>query len=381
MRFVHLSDIHVGKTVNEFSMIEDQRYILNDIIEKITHLKPHVVIIAGDVYDKSVPSAEAVELLDEFITKLSAKKIPIYIISGNHDSGTRLNFGSKLMESNQVYISGTYNGTLDCHTVSDEYGEVNIYMLPFIKPAVVRGFFENEQIDTYEQAVQAVIDAANIDKSQRNILVAHQFVTAGTLQPERTLSENVSVGGVDNIDIKCFDGFDYVALGHLHNPQRVGKETVRYCGTPLKYSFSESTCEKSLTAAEIKEKNNVEIAALPLVPLRDMRCIKGKIDVLLSKEIYSAANRNDYLQVILTDEEELFEPMNRLRRVYPNIMRLDFDNARTRVDNSVADVTDMESKSTLELFEEFYKLQNNAELNPPKEAVLKDIIERLEETV
>lgn len=377
MRFVHLSDIHIGKNVNEFSMLLDQQFILNEILEELDHINPDAVLIAGDVYDKAVPSAEAVEVLDDFITRLAGKAVPVFIISGNHDSGERLSFGSRLMQSNRIYICGGYNGTLEKYVLTDSLGDVNVYLLPFIKPPAVRRFFQDKEISTYEQAVTAILEKEEIDSSSRNILVAHQFITGGADLPQRANSESVSVGGVDNIDVSLFHKFDYVALGHLHNPQRVGRDTVRYCGSPLKYSFSECRYNKSLTVVDIAEKNKVAVQLIPLEPRRDMREIRGNIDVLMSAEIVNSGNNEDYLHVTLTDEQDLFDPMGRLRTVYPNIMRLDIDNQRTQKDNAIDAVNEMEGKSNLQLFNEFYRLQNNHDINKDKCKIVMEILQGL----
>ena len=266
MKLIHLSDLHLGKRVNECSMLEDQQYILGEILRIIDSEAPDAVLIAGDVYDKSVPSAEAVTLLDDFLVQLASRRVQTCLISGNHDSAERLSFGGRLMDAAGIHIAPVYDGSLTPLTLSDEHGPVDIYLLPFLKPVQVRRFFPDEDIESYTDAMAAVLRAANVDTARRNVLVAHQFV-AGAVPCE---SEEFSVGGTDNVAVCVFDDFDYVALGHIHGPQKVGRETVRYCGTPLKYSFSEVSHKKSVTVVEMGEKGSVGIRTVPLVPRRDM---------------------------------------------------------------------------------------------------------------
>ena len=318
MRFLHLSDLHIGKRVNEFSMIEDQRYILAQILEVLDENGTDGVLIAGDIYDKPVPSVEAVQLFDEFLNQLVLRKIPVFIVSGNHDSGERLSFGAKLMEGRDVYISRIYGGEVQKVTWNDTYGELCIYLLPFIKPSVVRHSFPGEEIADYEDAFEKVRQHMTLDQTKRNVLVAHQFVTGA----KSCESEEVTVGGVDQIRASYFDGFDYVALGHLHSPQNVGRDTLRYCGTPLKYSFSEAEQQKSVTFVELKEKGSVTVRETPLKPLRDMRKIRGTYLQVTSKSFYERFSTQDYLHVTLTDEEDVLDGLQKLRIIYPNLMRL-----------------------------------------------------------
>ena len=271
MKLIHLSDLHLGKRVNEFSMLEDQRHILWEIIRIIDSEGPDGVIIAGDVYDKPVPPAEAVALLDEFLFSLSGRGTEVFVISGNHDSPERLAFGGRIMEHSGIHLAPVYNGNVRPVTLTDRYGDLKLYLLPFVKPAHVRRFFPEREIVSYTDAVSAAVEAMEIDMSCRNVLVTHQFVTGAV----RCESEEISVGGADNVDAAVFDGFDYVALGHIHGPQQVGKPTLRYCGTPLKYSFSEAGQKKSLTVVELREKGQVEVRTVPLAPLRDMAELRG----------------------------------------------------------------------------------------------------------
>lgn len=375
MKFAHLSDLHLGKRIYEFSMVKDQEYILDKIIEIIIEEQVDGILIAGDIYDKSVPSAEAVQLFDSFLTRLSREKIPVYIISGNHDSTERLSFGSQMFISSGIYISRTYDGDTKPVVLEDEYGKVNIFLLPFLKPAIVRHALEREDITGYQEAVEAAVDKLAINREERNILVAHQFVTGAG----RSDSEEVAVGGVDNIDRKVFEDFDYVALGHIHGPQHVGKETVRYCGTPLKYSFSEASHTKSVTIVELSAKGKVDIRTVPLVPLRDMRRIKGTYMEVTDRTAYTPQNRVDYVEVTLTDEQDIPNAMEKLRTVYPNLMCLKYDNKRTRESREIQEVQKQEKKSEKEMFEDFYELVNHTPVTEEQEKFLKDLIQKLKE--
>lgn len=359
MRFIHLADLHIGRRVNEFSLLDDQKHILQQILEICVEIQPDGLVIAGDVYDKTIPAAEAVELLDEFLTEVAGLCIPCWVVSGNHDSAERIAFGSRIMAAQGVHMARVFDGTLTPTTVHDKYGEVDIYLLPFIKPAQVRRFYPEVDIDSFESAVRKVIDGCYLTPGRRNILVAHQFVTSVGMEPERSDSESISVGGVDNVDAGVFAAFDYVALGHLHSPQAIGRNTIRYAGSPLKYSFSEVRQTKSVTVVDIREKGDIQIETMPLEPLRDMRRIKGPIAQLLAPATYFGTNTGDYLHVTLTDEDEIVDAMSKLRTVYPNVMHLDYDNQRSRALNKIGAALDAADKNPLQLFEEFYRLQNN----------------------
>lgn len=379
MKLMHLADLHIGKRVNEFNMLEDQKIILSQILDIVDNQKVDAIIIAGDVYDKSVPTGEAVEVLDEFLTQLMQREKRIYMISGNHDSQERLNFGSRIMYNNGIHIEGTFNGQLKKYKVTDEYGELNICMLPFIKPAMVAPFFKDEEIVSYEKAVECVIKNSNISGLDRNVLISHQFVVAGEIKPERCESENISVGGVDDVNYTIFDNFDYVALGHLHAPQHIGRDTVRYSGSPLKYSFSECRHQKSVTIVEIHEKGNVKYTKVPLIPIRDMRQIKGKLFELTRPEVYTQGNCQDYIHVTLTDEEEVIDAIGKLKLIYPNIMKLDFENKRSKLNENskTAASGDVSLKRPIELFLEFYKNQNNIDMTSAEEAIVQQIFDQV----
>lgn len=362
MKLFHLSDLHIGKRVNEVSMLEDQAYILAQILSLIDEERPDALLIAGDVYDKSIPPAEAVSLFDDFLYSVSRRNVPVLLISGNHDSPERLAFGRRMMEGAGVYISPVYAGETTPVTLHDAHGDVHFWLLPFLKPAHVRRFEPEAEIESYTDAVRVAIDRMNVDFSARNVLLTHQFVTgAATCE-----SEELSVGGTDNVDVSAFDGFDYVALGHLHGPQNVGDSRVRYCGTPLKYSFSEEKQAKSVTVVHLGEKGTLHLEALALRPLHDMRRIRGSFAQLTAQG--TAQTTQDYLHIVLTDEEDVPEAMGRLRQIYPQIMKLNYDNTRTRSDQIVEGAQDVQRKSPLALFEELYEQMNNRPMSEAQRA-------------
>lgn len=374
MKFIHLSDLHIGKRVNEYPMIEDQKYILTKIVNIIDEVKPDGVIIAGDVYDKPVPSAEAVELFDDFLFRLSKRSLKVFVISGNHDSPERIAFASRLIEKSGIYMSPVYSGEVKPITLTDEFGELDIYMLPFIKPAHVRRFFENAEIKSYTEAVKTAVENMQVDPSKRNMIITHQFVTGS----ERCESEELSVGGTDNVDGSVFNDFDYVALGHIHGPQNCGSEKIHYCGTPLKYSFSEANHKKSVTVVEFKEKGNLKIETIPLTPLRDMKEIKGTYEEIMSKDFYKDTTyQEDYMHITLTDEEDVYDAIGKLRTVYKNLMKLDYDNKRTRGASHSALVADVENKSHFELFSDFYEELNSQPMSDNQSEFIKSLIEKI----
>lgn len=373
MKFIHLSDLHLGKRVNEFSMIEDQKYILLQTINIIDDEKPDAVIIAGDIYDKSIPSEEAMLLFDDFLLRLSKRNISVFVISGNHDSSVRLSDHSKLIENQGIYLSPVYDGMLKPVSMEDEYGEINVYMLPFIKPVIIKQYFSDEEILSYTDAVRVAIKHMNVDCNKRNVLVAHQFVLgAATCESEEHI-----VGGLDSVSSDVFDCFDYVALGHIHGKQYIGRETVRYCGTLLKYSFSEKNHVKSVTVVDIKEKGNIDIREVMLTPKRDLREIKGSYEYITNRKNYEGTNVDDYVHIVLTDEEDVIDAIGKLRTIYPNIMKLSYDNKRTRENNVLTEAGAIEEKSPLELFEDFYSMQNNVSMSPWQTDYVKELIEEI----
>lgn len=372
MKFIHLSDLHLGKRVNEYSMLEDQEYILKIIINIVDDEKPDGVIIAGDVYDKSVPAAEAVQLFDNFLVQLAKRKLEVFVISGNHDSPERIAFGARIMDASGIHMSPVYDGNIAPISMRDGYGTVDVYMLPFIKPAHVRRFCDDE-ITTYTDAINHAISKLSINHDNRNILVTHQFVTGSS----RSESEEISVGGSDNVDAYVFEPFDYVALGHIHSPQNCGSEYIRYCGTPLKYSFSEANDQKSVTVVEFLEKGNVSYKTVGLIPLHDLVELKGTYKELTLKAFYENTTwQEDYTHITLTNEEDIPDAIGKLRTVYHRLMKLDYDNKRTRSSMEIRGATDVESKSPLELFSDFYELQNNQSMNPEQFEYMKSLIEK-----
>lgn len=381
MRFIHLSDLHIGKRVNDFSMIEDQRYILDRILEIIKEEEPQAVLIAGDVYDKPLPPAEAVSLFDDFISRLAETDTEVFIISGNHDSAERLSFGAQIMDKQGIHFAGGYDGSTRCFSLEDEYGKVNFYMLPFLKPVHVRQAFPDDEkaaeITTFTDAVGFAIDKMNINTDERNVIMAHQYCT-GAIRSE---SEDISVGGLDNVDASVFEPFDYTALGHLHGPQVTGGARIRYCGSPLKYSFSEANQNKSLTIIEFGDKKDgvckVHMRTPELVPMRDMRVLKGKFSELTDKNYYKHINADDYMRIILTNEEDIIGALAGLRAVYPNIMRLEYDNLRTRAAAIVPDSEGNDSRTPLEIFSGLYEAQNGRAMDEDQTGLISSLIDKV----
>ena len=373
MKIIHLSDLHLGKRVNEFSMIEDQADILEKILMVIDGEKPDAVVIAGDIYDKAVPSVEAVNLFDRFLNQLAMRELKTMVISGNHDSPDRIAFASRLISISGVYLSPVYDGSIAPVTLFDEYGPVHFYLLPFIKPVHVRQALGREDILTYTDAMRAAVGAMHIDSRERNVLVTHQFLTGAV----RSESEEVTVGTADNVDASVFSDFDYVALGHLHGPQNVGSERIRYCGTPLKYSFSEAEHKKSVTVVTLGEKGSFSLHTVPLVPRHDMRRIKGTYDELANRSFYEGTARDDYLMITLTDEEDIVDAIGKLRVIYPNLMKLAYDNTRTRsgIWNEAARQT--EKKSPFTLFEELYEKQNGKPFSDEQAGLVRRLISEI----
>lgn len=376
MKFLHLADLHLGKRVNGFSMLEDQAHILRQILAILDDEQPDGVLIAGDVYDKSVPSVEAVGLLDGFLTELRTRGVPVLLISGNHDSPERLAFGGRVMDSCGIHISPVYDGALAPVTLQDAFGPVHVWLLPFVKPAHVRRWFPDADIESYTDAVAEAVAHMDIDTAARNVLVTHQFVTGGT----RSGSEELSVGGTDNVDSGVFAPFDYVALGHLHGAQHIGRETIRYAGSPLKYSFSEARQHKSVTVVTLGEKGDVQVRTAALTPLRELREIRGSYDELTARSFYEHTTyRSDYLHLILTDEQDVFDAMSRLRTIYPYLMTLDYDNARTRAAGGMSVPAETERRTPLELFEALYTRQNHQPMSEAQRAYIAQLMEQIME--
>jgi exonuclease SbcD len=376
MKFLHTADLHIGKRLNDFSLVDDQRHILTQIIEIADAKGARGLLLSGDVYDKAIPSVEAVELLDDFITELSERGISAYIVSGNHDSPERLDFGSRILRKHQVHIAGEYGGALMKASASDEHGAVNIFLLPFLKPHML-GRMPGFEAQSFEESVRAAVAAAGIDRTERNILLAHQFVTAGGRAPETSDSETKSVGGADNIDTSVFDAFDYVALGHLHKPQAVGREAVRYSGSPLKYSFSEWEHQKSVVLIDMKAKGDLGIELLALSPRTDMR----KVACLVSELGVQDIPRDSYVHVTLTDEGVVVDAIGKARSVFPNVAQLEFAGRADRMGphHPLADAQ-LRALSPQKLFADFYARQNGLPLSGSQQDILERIFQRMQDT-
>ena len=374
MRFLHISDLHIGKRVNELSMLADQEFVLKQILRMVDDQQPHAVVIAGDVYDKTIPPAEAVTVFDDFLWSLSRRRVPVLIISGNHDSPERLAFGGRMLESAGIHLSPVYGGEVTPVTLRDEAGEVDFWLLPFVKPIHVRRFFPEETVESYTDALRTAIAHMPLDPQRRNVLVTHQFVT-GSITCE---SEEISVGGTDNVDAAVFEPFDYVALGHIHGPQNIGSNRIRYCGTPLKYSFSEVSHSKSVTVVELDGDGGVKLTALPLQPLHDMRQLRGDFAALTEPSAWENTATEDYVHIILTDEEDVPEAVGRLRAIYPNMMKLSYDNTRTRSDH-MQESAAVPERSPLELFDDLYCLMNNQPMSEVQRQFAAELIENIRE--
>ena len=364
MRLIHLGDLHLGKSLGDFDLIEDQRYILDRILEIVDKNNIDGVLIAGDVYDRAIPSEAATNLLDYFLKSLAERNVKTFMISGNHDSDDRLNYGSSLFAANQIYISAQFKGSLYKQTVNDEFGEVNIYLLPFVKASQVRHFYPEEKIENYDAAVRTILKHTDIDYEKRNVIVAHQFVAGKGTDPELGGSEGagtLSVGLVEKISYDCFDGFDYAALGHIHSPQSVGREEVRYSGSPLKYSLSEVNNDKSVPMITLGDKGDVKIELLKLRPLRDMRHLKGPIEKLLDKS--NISRPEDFIYATLTNEEIINDAMGIMQQVYPNTVRIVYDNSRTRELDRIDITAITQHKSFDELISDFYRKMYSCEIS------------------
>ena len=373
MKLMHLGDLHLGKSLGDFDLNEDQKYILDQILGIIDEREVDGILIAGDVYDRAVPSESATNLLDYFLKCLADKKVKTFMISGNHDSDDRLNYGSSLFAANHIYISAQFMGNLYRQTVIDEHGEADIYLLPFVKASQVRHFYPEEKIESYDDAVRTILAHAQIDPGKRNILVAHQFVAGKGADPELGGSESAgtqSVGLVEKIGYDCFDGFDYVALGHIHSPQSVGRKEVRYSGSPLKYSLSEVGNDKSVPVITLGEKGDVDIELVKLRPMRDMRHLKGPIEKLLDRE--NITSPEDFIYATLTNEDIIDDAMGIMQQVYPNTVKIDYDNSRTREIDRIDIANIAEQKSFDELIGDFYRKMYGCDISEEEMQVMKE---------
>ena len=377
MKILHLADLHLGKRVNEMSMIEDQKYILDQIITLIKEESVGIVLLCGDIYDKSIPTIEAIHLLDEFLDQLSKMAIKVLMISGNHDSIDRLSFGKSLFTRSNLYIASQFENEIEKITVKENGITVNFYMLPFVKSAYISHIFQL-QTDSYEECFRYLIEHTKIDEEETNILLSHQFVTANKKNPELSDSETSSLGGIDNIDFHIFDPFDYVALGHIHKPQAMGREMVRYAGSILKYSFSEIHMDKKATILTIDAKKEISLSFHPLKPLRDMREIECSLEELLKKQC-EIGKQEDYMHVILTDEEQILDAIGKVRTIYPNVMQISFRNRRHMKQLESAQIKEdqISDQSPAELFEQFYKMQNHIDLDEKRLQLVLSVFEEV----
>jgi len=373
MKLIHLSDLHLGKRVKDYSMLEDQDYILKKILQIVDEEAPAGVLIAGDVYNKPVPPAEAVALFDGFLCSLAKRRLQVFVISGNHDSPERIAFGSRIMEAGGVHMSPVYDGTLTPVTLTDGWGPVDVYMLPFVKPAHLRRLFPEEEIGSYTDALRVALSRAPVDPGRRNLLVTHQFVTGAA----RSESEDISVGGSDNVDASVFEGFDYVALGHLHAPQNCGPR-IRYCGTPLKYSFSEAKDQKSVTVVELGQKGDLTVRTVDLIPRHDLVELRGAYEEVTLRSFYEGTSwQEDYVRITLTDEEDIPDAVGKLRAIYHRLAELQYDNKRTRENAVITGDAEARRKDPFTLFSEFYALQNNQPMSQVQADRVRGLIESI----
>ena len=376
MKFIHISDLHLGKRVYEYSMIEEQKNALEQVVKAVDDKNVDGIFIAGDIYDKSVPTIEAIELFDSFLVELSKRDIDIFIISGNHDSPERIGFGAELLKSKRIYISKAYEGNIEYIDMEDEYGKVRVHLIPFLKPANVRRFYPDDDITDFNSAIRTVVDNMEINSSHRNVVLVHQFITGAV----RSESEESFLGGMDNIEYDLFDQFDYVALGHIHKPQAMGRQQVRYSGALVKYALDEVEQVKSITYLELKDKGDVLIDTIPIVPIHEMRRIEGTYMELTDRNMYIDTKVDDYLHVILKDEEDVPDALRKLRVIYPNILKLEYDNTRTRLRNSVIEREAVRKKEPIEYIEELFVMQNNTDMTSEQISVLRQIMEDSDET-
>lgn len=389
MRFFHLSDLHIGKQFYGYSLLEDQEWILKEILSLVKERKPDAVLIAGDIYDKSVPSAEAVAVLDRFLTDLAGiqPSIPVMIISGNHDSPERIAFAGGILENQQIYISGlpptTPEEYLKKITLEDDWGEVDFWLLPYMKPGYVRRVFPGDEPETCQEAVSRIIDREILDIEKRNVILSHQFYIAGGVGPKQSDSETIVVGGLDQVEVKCLDRFEYAALGHIHRPQMMGKPSVRYCGTPLKYSVSEWNQEKSLTEVELREKGSQPvITQIPLHSLRDVKIIRGKLENIIFEAEKGKSSEEkicqDYVSVVLTDEQEPYQPKERLEAIFPQILEVRMDNSRTNSQEWLEEGADTVTDPR-EVFQRFFQQMQGRQMDEEEQQILEEVFASVEE--
>lgn len=376
MKILHTSDLHIGKRVKEYSMLDEQRFILKQILSIATDEQPDAIILAGDIYDKSVPSAEAVSLFDDFLVGLAKLGKAIFIISGNHDSPERISFASRIMQTSRIYLSPVYDGTIRPVILPDGESEVAFYLLPFIKPSVVLHYVEEgTEIKTYDDAMRYAISKMDIDKSRRNILIAHQYVTGA----ERSESEDMVIGGLDNVDASVFDPFDYVALGHLHRPQYCGRETIRYSGSPLKYSISEVYDKKSVSIIEINAGQAPVVTEHALTPLHEWYALRGTYDELTARDYYEGKGYQEgYVSITLTDEDDVPDGMRKLRTIYHRLLDLSYDNKRTRAGmTNIGKPMNVNELNPIELFSELFEKQNAQPFSDKQREYVNSLIDQV----
>ncbi|MCR5031851.1 MAG: exonuclease SbcCD subunit D [Lachnospiraceae bacterium] len=377
MRFLHIADLHLGKQLMGYSLLEDQAYILKEILEIAGKEEAEGILIAGDIYDKAVPPAEAVALLDTFLTQLTKENRKVFLISGNHDNAQRVSFGRSVMQKAEVYISPVFSGLPEKIVMEDRWGKLNVFLMPYIRPAMVRAAYDREDVHSYEDAFRLVLEHMKTEgqllPGERNVLLAHQFLTGA----EPSESEEFTVGGLENISAALLEDFDYVALGHIHRAQKVGRESVRYSGTPLKYSFSEVNHKKSVTIVEVEEKGNVRVQTRDLIPLRDLVQLKGTYDELTAADFYKDRNREDYYRIILTDEEEVFQAVAKLRLIYPNLMRVEYENLRSMESRVLESSEELQKKEPMDFLEELFLLQNNQDMTEDQVAYARKVLEEV----
>ena len=370
MKIIHISDLHLGRKIHEYSMIKEQRNALNQVVEAVDKHCIDAVLIAGDVYDKSIPTVEAMELFESFLMELADRNKKVFVISGNHDSSERLSFGAKAFEKNGIYIAKAYSGQVPYVELEDEYGQVCIYMIPFVKPAIVK-HYHNVEIEDYNTALKVVVENISLDTTKRNIVMVHQFITGAI----RSDSEEVCLGGLDNVDFEIFDDFDYVAMGHIHKPQNMGRKYVRYSGSPLKYSIDEINHKKSMTVIELNKKGDISVDTIEFLPLNDIRKIEGTYMELTDRSNYIDTKTDDYLHVVLKDEQDVPDALRKLKVIYPNILKLEYSNKRTAVNKLAITPLQVKNKGVFEYVKELYELQNNQEIDDMQLKVVKKLWE------
>ncbi len=373
MKLAHISDLHLGKTLYNYSLIEDQEYILEQIVGILVEKKVEVLMIAGDVFDKNVAPEAGLKVFRKFLNRLVESKIKVLIISGNHDSAERLTFGGEFMTEKGIFFSKVYDGNIEPVSFEDEYGPVNFYLLPFIKPQIVSHYIEDEKIDTYEEAVQFAVKNMNLNTSERNVILAHQNI----LSAKRCESEENIIGGLDAVSNAVFKDFDYTALGHIHSQQKIGKNNVFFCGTPLKYSVSEFDQEKKMPIISLAEKGKLDIEMISLIPKRDLRKITGTLDEILTSAKNDPNNHEDFIDITLTNEDEVMDAMASLRTVYPNVLKLSYDNKASRAAENIENFSGVNEKKPLEIFETFYQSRRGAEMSEEQRTYIQSLIEKI----